>query len=156
MIYRAHHKHPRGTPIIFWQCVQPKVWNPYPYLRIFLSQKTADLTVLGFFFFNFWKLGLVFKGFSASKIADFFFFNFSCNFFEMGFSSKDFLDPKWDPCLIIIVIITGSYNTQHIYPIGYSMCRCGATATLIRQPQTHPHNEEPEIQNRILWEGSDF
>ena len=47
----------------------------------------------------------------------------------------------------------GSYNARLIYPIGYSRRRCGATAALIRQPQTHPHNEEPEIQNRILWEG---
>ena len=31
-----------------------------------------------------------------------------------------------------------------------------ATAALIRQPQTHPHNEEPEIRNRILWEGVRF
>ena len=38
---------PQGvTQIIFWQGVWPKVWNPYPYLRIFLPQKkTADLTV---------------------------------------------------------------------------------------------------------------
>ena len=45
-----------------------------------------------------------------------------------------------------------SYNARLIYPIGYSRLRCGVTAALIRQPQTHPHNEEPEIRNRILWE----
>ena len=50
----------------------------------------------------------------------------------------------------------GSYNAQLIYRIGYSRRRCGATAVLIRQPQTHPHNEEPEIRNRILWEGVRF
>ena len=33
-----------GTRIIFGQSVQPKVWNPYPYLRIFHPQKTADFT----------------------------------------------------------------------------------------------------------------
>ena len=47
----------------------------------------------------------------------------------------------------------GSYNTRLIYPIGYLRRRCGATAALIRQPQTHPHNKEPEIRNRILWKG---
>ena len=47
----------------------------------------------------------------------------------------------------------GSYNVRLIYPIGYSRHRCGATGALIRQPQTHPHNVEPEIRNRILWEG---
>ena len=60
-------------------------------------------------------------------------------------------------CIIIIIIIMmGSYNARLIYPIGYSRRRCGATAALIRQPQTHPHNEEPEIWNRILWEGVQF
>ena len=28
--------------LIFWQSVQPWVWNPYPYQRIFLTQKTAE------------------------------------------------------------------------------------------------------------------
>ena len=50
----------------------------------------------------------------------------------------------------------GSYNALKIYPIVYSRHRCGTAAALIRQPQTHPHNEEPEIQNRILWEGVQF
>ena len=58
--------------------------------------------------------------------------------------------------LIIIIIMMISYNARLIYPIGYSRRRCGATAALIRQPQTHPHNEEPEIRNRILWEGVRF
>ena len=48
----------------------------------------------------------------------------------------------------IVIIVMGSYNAQHIYPIGYSRRHCGATAALIRQPQTRPHNEEPEIRNR--------
>ena len=50
----------------------------------------------------------------------------------------------------------GSYNSRLIYPIGYSRRRCGATTALIRQPQNRPHNEEPEIWNRILWEGVRF
>ena len=58
--------------------------------------------------------------------------------------------------IIIIIIIMGTFNARHIYPIGYSRRRCGATAALIRQPQTHPRNEEPEIRNRILWEGVRF
>ena len=28
----------------------------------------------------------------------------------------------------------------------------GQPHALIRQPQNHPHNEEPEIRNRILWD----
>ena len=44
----------------------------------------------------------------------------------------------------------GSYNVRLIYPIGYSKRRCGATAALIRQPQIHTHNEEPEIRNRMF------
>ena len=35
----------RGTQIIFSESVQPEVWKPYPYLRIFLPQKLTDLTV---------------------------------------------------------------------------------------------------------------
>ena len=50
----------------------------------------------------------------------------------------------------------GSYNARLIFPIGYSRRRCGATAALIRHPQTHPYNEEPEIRNRILLEGVRF
>ena len=57
-----------GTRIIFWRGVQPEVRNPYPYLRIFHPQKTADFT---FFFRNFRKLGPISKGFSTSKMADF-------------------------------------------------------------------------------------
>ena len=57
-----------------------------------------------------------------------------------------------DAQVLIIIIIMGSYNERHIYPIGYSRRRCGATALLIRQPQAHRHNEEPEIRNWILWE----
>ena len=44
----------------------------------------------------------------------------------------------------------GFHDAWLIYPIGYSRRRCGATAALIRQPQIHPHNEEPEIRNRIF------
>ena len=58
--------------------------------------------------------------------------------------------------IIIIIMIMGTFNARHIYPIGYSRRRCGATTALIRQPQTHPHNEEPEIRNSILWEGVRF
>ena len=57
---------------------------------------------------------------------------------------------------ILIIIIMGSYYARHIYSIGYSRRRCGATTELIRQPQTHPHSEEPEIRNRILCKGVQF
>ena len=49
-------------------------------------------------------------------------------------------------------VMMGSYNARLIYPIECSRRRCGATAALIRQPQTHPHNEEPEFYGK----GSDF
>ena len=41
-----------GTRIIFWRDVRPEVWNPYPYLRIFLPQKTADLKLFFEIFAN--------------------------------------------------------------------------------------------------------
>ena len=43
---------PGGTRIIFWRGVRPEVWNPYPYLRIFLPQKTADLKLFFEIFAN--------------------------------------------------------------------------------------------------------
>ena len=73
------------------------------------------------------------------------------------YSSCSYCDRNYCACSgYIIIIMMGSYNARLIYPIGYSRRRCGATAALIRQPQTHPHNEEPEIRNRILWEGVRF
>ena len=41
-----------GTRIIFWRGVRPEVWNPYPYLRISLPQKTADLKLFFEIFAN--------------------------------------------------------------------------------------------------------
>ena len=42
-----------GTRIFFfWRGVRPEVWNPYPYLRIFLPQKTADLKLFFEIFAN--------------------------------------------------------------------------------------------------------
>ena len=41
------------TQIIFDEIMRPVVWNPYPYLRIFLPQKMADLTSVSKFKFNF-------------------------------------------------------------------------------------------------------
>ena len=88
----------RGSiQIIFWRNVQPEVWNPYPFLRIFLPQKW----LIWCFFQNFRKSGPISKGFSASKTADFTFF--SRNYGEMGPSSKDFFGLKWDPCIRILV-----------------------------------------------------
>ena len=78
--------------------VQPEVWNPYPYLRIFLSRKMADLadSPPPQIFEN---LGPISKGFLPQKwlILQFFFHNFC----EMGPSSKDFFWPKWNLCLRI-------------------------------------------------------
>ena len=49
----GHGKSPGGgTRIIFWRGVRPEVWNPYPYLRIFLPQKTADLKLFFEIFAN--------------------------------------------------------------------------------------------------------
>ena len=50
----------------------------------------------------------------------------------------------------------GSYNKRNFTLFGYSRRRCGTAAAFIRQPQTQPHNEEPEIRNRILWKGVRF
>ena len=86
---------------------------------------------------------------------------FSKNWAYRGYGNLRQTFDLFDPCLIIItiiiiIIIIGSYNARLIYPFGYSRRRCVATAALIRQPQTHHHNEEPEIRNRILWEGVRF
>ena len=63
-------------------------------------------------------------------------------------SQYNLLKTTADTIIIIIIIMTmGSYNARHIYSIEYSSRRCGATAALIRQPQTHPHNEKPELDD---------
>ena len=58
-----------GTQIIFWQSVRPEVWNPYPYIRIFLTKKNGWIDIS--FFFNFCKSRPICKDFSASKTAAF-------------------------------------------------------------------------------------
>ena len=80
-----------GTQIIFWHGVWQKVWNPYPYLRISLPQKTADLTVFLEFFANRDPFLMIFL---PQKWLILQFFH---DFGETGPSSKDFLT-KWDPC----------------------------------------------------------
>ena len=52
MVQDHDHKPGGGTRIIFWRGVRPEVWNPYPYLRIFLPQKTADLKLFFEIFAN--------------------------------------------------------------------------------------------------------
>ena len=74
-----------GTRIIFWRGVRPKVWNPYPYLRIFHPQKTADFTV----FFEIFVKDPFLRVFLPQKWLILHFFR---NFCEMGPSSKDFFD----------------------------------------------------------------
>ena len=75
-----------GTQIIFWRGVRPEVWNPYPYLRIFLPQKTADLKLFFEIFANrdpFLRVFLPQNGW---------FYHFFAIFCEMGPSSKDLFD----------------------------------------------------------------
>ena len=76
-----------GTRIIFWWGVLPEVWNPYPYLRIILPQKMADLTV----FSKFSQIRTHFQGFFYLKNDWFYHF-----FFVVVASFV-----KWDPCLRI-------------------------------------------------------
>ena len=59
---------PGDTRIIFLKGVRPEVRNPYPYLRIFLPQKTADLT---FFFKIFPNRDPFLRIFCLKKTADF-------------------------------------------------------------------------------------
>ena len=49
-------KYQGGTQISFWWGVRHKVWNPYPYLRIFLLGEKKQLILLFFFFFFFFFL----------------------------------------------------------------------------------------------------
>ena len=76
----APHSRRGGTQIIFWRGLRPEVWNPYPYLRIFVPQKYG--------WFDCLKIGTHFKGFLSQKWLIFQFFHTFC---EMGPSSKDFL-----------------------------------------------------------------
>ena len=84
-----------GTRIIFWRGVRPEVWNPYPYLRIFLPQKTADLNLFFEIFANrdpFLRVFLPQNGW---------FNNFFAIFAKWDPLLRIFFWPKWDPCLRI-------------------------------------------------------
>ena len=77
---------PGGIWIIFWWGVPPKVWNPYPFLRIFLS--------FFFFFLIFTNRDPFLRFFLLPpKMTGFnFFFFFFLQFLWNGPSSKDFFD----------------------------------------------------------------
>ena len=74
-----------GYSKYFLRGVRPEIWNPYPYLRIFLLQETADLTIFRIFH----KLRPISKGFSMSKRLIFKVFSSFC---KIGPSSKDLCD----------------------------------------------------------------
>ena len=80
------------TRMIFWWDVQPEIWNPYPYLRIFLAFFSVKKQLIWLFFWNFCKSGPISKGFSTSNMAD---FSILC---EMDSLLRIFW-PKLDPCL---------------------------------------------------------
>ena len=70
LIYNLHQSIniPRegDTQIIFWRGVRPEVWNPYPNLKIFSSQKMADFKV----FRHLRKSGPISTSFYTLKMAD--------------------------------------------------------------------------------------
>ena len=74
-----------------------EVWNPFPFLSIFLPQK---MTV----FQNFCKSGPIFKGFSTFKNGWFFFFFFFlfAILVKCGPLVRIFVWLKWNPCLRIL------------------------------------------------------
>ena len=97
-----------GTRIIFWWGVRLEVWNPYPYLRIFLPQKTADLKL----FSNFRKSGPISKGFSTSNG---WFYHFFAIF------------AKWDPLLRIFLTKMGPMSKDFCWksnPFGWHIPVC--------------------------------
>ena len=67
--------------MIFWQGVRHEVWNPYPFLRIFIPKK------MGFFFMTYANLDTLLMIFPPSKWLTLFFLTFK----------------KWDPLLIIFL-----------------------------------------------------
>ena len=83
-----------GTRIIFWRGVRPEVWNPYPYLRIFLPQKTADLKLFFEIFANRDPFLRVFLP------QNDWFYHFFAIFAKWDPLLRIFW-PKWDPCLRI-------------------------------------------------------
>ena len=102
-----------GTQVIFWWSVWPEIQNPYPYLRIFLTQRMAD---------------------SASKAADFIIF---LQFLWNGTLFFFFFWPNWDPCLRIFgekVTHLGSISPYALtceYPSR--ICKCSAWAVVAEQ-----------------------
>ena len=110
-----------GTLIIFWQGVQPKVWNPYPYLRIFSPSNNG-------WFQNFLKSGPISKGFSTSKMDWFTIF------------------VKWDPLLRIFLTKNGPMSKDFWWksnPFGWHIPVC--LNMLVTQPPPPPAHPTSSI-----------
>ena len=98
-----------GTQIIFWRGVRPEVWNPYPYLRIFLPQKMADLKL----FFEIFANRDPFLRVFYLKMADF-------TIFFAIFA-------KWDPLLRIFLTKMGPMSKDFCWksnPFGRHIPVC--------------------------------
>ena len=104
----------------------PRSEFPYPYLRIFLPQKTADFT--DFFFsevFTNWDPFL--RLFLPQKWLILQFFRNIC---KMGSSFKDFW-PKWDPCLRIFGEKVAHLGGTSPYALHVSTPRAGIFEVVI-------------------------
>ena len=118
-----------GTRIIFWQSAQPEVRNSYPYLRIFLTQKTADLIDRCLFFFFFRNQVSQFETNTADFTFFFRFFFFFFFFCEMGPSSKDFFDQN------------GTLVRLRIF--GEKVTHLGGTSPYVLTCENPPGGSEP-------------
>ena len=102
-------------------CVRPEVWNPYPYLRIFLPQKTADLKL---FFESFANRDPFLRAFLPQNG---WFYHFFAIFAKWDPLLRIFFWPKWDPCLRILAEKvthlggTSPYGLSCEYPPGFAM-----------------------------------
>ena len=85
-----------GTRTCFWRGVRREVWNPFPYLRIFLPQQNGwfycffcfCFVLFCFVFFcDFCKLVPISMGYSTLEMTILWFLLYFCK--------------KWDPCLRI-------------------------------------------------------
>ena len=99
-----------GNWIIFWRSVQPEVWNPYPHLRIFLTQKIAKST--GFFLEIFANQDPFLRVF---RLKNRWFYNCFANFV------------KWDPPLRIFFDQNGTMSKDFWWksnPFGWHIPIC--------------------------------
>ena len=122
----------------FWQGVQPKVWDLYPYLRIFVPSKTTDLT----FFLICANWDIFLQVFLPQKQLILPFFHngpsFRDCFYQKGTHVKEFLVEKWPICVAHPHALTCEYPWADAFKIYIPTVEDLFKESILFTPTLHP------------------